>query len=67
MSDSTAQTIDLEVVCQQCNGDCLLSDTKGGLTECETCNGTGKILTENGRRILNFVWRRCDGLTRKDD
>ena len=58
------QTIELDTICPDCQGSGL-GETKNWARyedgknpfECDTCNGEGYVLTENGQAILNFINR----------
>ena len=45
----------LEVECLQCKGSGILEGKLGGW-ECDVCEGRGKVPTEFGKRILDFIY-----------
>ena len=51
---------DLEVKCDECNGEGGSFDTERNWIRCDKCNGEGTVITEKGKSLLTFIRTHLD-------
>ena len=61
-ADGSGELPPLEHVCEDCNGVGQIAPHRTGnafisQSDCTTCNGTGTLLTEDGKRLLAMLRR----------
>jgi DnaJ-class molecular chaperone len=54
---------ELETICEHCNGEGGRFVTNERWEECDECEGKGRILTQDGKELLEFLSRHSQEIS----
>ena len=67
ISDQASASLVLEESCADCRGDGGEFDALENWMKCRACDGKGVLLTQEGKAVLDFVWKHFDGIMKAVD